>query len=67
MTIAVQSHRLAQMLELDGTQLDNHALMPKAHRKISRAVAVQRIPMIVVSLAVMKKREPRQDRRIDIQ
>lgn len=55
------------MLELDGTQLDDHALMPKAHRKISRAVAVQRIPMIVVSLAVMKKREPRQDRQIDIE
>jgi hypothetical protein len=66
-TVAVKAHGFAQMLKLDGIQFHNRALSSKYDCEIGCTVPVLWISVVVVSLAVVKKGEPRQDRRINIE
>ncbi len=67
MTVAVKAHRFTQMLKIDGIQFHNRAPSSKDDREIGCAVPVQWIVVVVVSLAVVKKGEPRQHRRINVE
>jgi hypothetical protein len=58
--VAVQAHRLAQVLELLIGEFANHTLTPQPHCEVRRTLPVLRIAVVVVPLAVVQERKPRE-------
>ena len=52
MAVAVQAHRLAQLLELERREFADQPVAAQAEREVGCAMAVQRVTAVVVALAV---------------
>ena len=67
MAIAVEAHGLTEVLEFRGIELDQDSFSPQADCEVSCALAVQRVAVIVVPLAVVQVGEPGDDRGVDVE
>ena len=65
--VAVEPHRLAQLLERTGVELGDCALPPQANGKVRGAAAVASIDAVIVALAVVQEGKPCDDARIDVE
>jgi len=66
-TVAMQSHGLAQVLKLAGAELNKYPLMPQANRKVGSALPVQWVTVVVMALAVMQVGELGNDRGVHVE
>ena len=65
--VAVQAHRLAQVLKLLIGKFANHTRTPQPQGKVRRTLPVLRISVVVVPLAVVQEGKPREDARVHVE
>ena len=67
MAVAMEAHGLTEVLKFRGIELDQDSFSPQADCEVSCALAVQRVAVIIVPLAVVKVGEPGDDRGVYVE
>ena len=66
MPVAVQAHRLAQLLELERREFADQSIAAQPEREVGGAMAVPRVTAVVVALAVVLECKPGQHGWVDV-
>jgi hypothetical protein len=66
-TVAVQTHRFAQLLKLKVVKFNDHTLAAQPECEICRPVTMLGVATVIMALAIMQEGKPREDRWVDVE